>query len=369
MKIPLVDLKRQYDSIKKEIDGKIREVLENGEFILGRNVKAFEREFARYCGVKYGVGVASGTDALTLSLKALDISKGDEVITVPNTFIATVDAISHNGAAPIFVDIELENYTMKVSDIKQKITEKTKAILPVHIYGHPVNMKPLLEIAEKNNLYVVEDACQAHGAEYTGKKIGSLGDCTCFSFYPSKNLGAYGDAGMILTNNEEIAERITALRDYGRKEKYKHNVIGYNSRLDEVQAAILRVKLKYLDRWVEERRKNAKKYNELLSEVPGVTLPIEEFYAKHAYYLYVIRVRHRDKMQRWLNSKGISTLIHYPIPIHLQNAYRHLGLRKGSFPVTEKYSKEILSLPMFPELTENEILYVCQSTKEFIQGT
>lgn len=369
MDIPLVDLKRQCYRIKNEVDEKIREVLESGRFILGENVKAFEKEFARYCGVKHAVGVASGTDALILCLKALGVSNGDEVVTVPNTFVATIDAISHNGATPIFVDIESETYTMKTSDVAQKITERTKVVLPVHLYGHSVDMDPLLEIAEENNLYVVQDACQAHGADYKNRKVSSLGDCVCFSFYPSKNLGAYGDGGVVLTNEEEIAERIRMLRDYGQKEKYKHTFIGYNSRLDEMQAAILRVKLKYLDKWIEERRRNAKKYNKMLSEMHDVTPPKERSYAKHVYYLYVIRTRRRNDMQKWLSYKGISTGIHYPVPVHLQEAYRHLGLREGDFPVVEECSREILSLPMFPELTENEIRYVCQSIKEFVEGT
>jgi dTDP-4-amino-4,6-dideoxygalactose transaminase len=367
MEIPLVNLRRQYHSIKDEIDKKIMEVLESGKFILGENVEAFEEEFARYCGAKYGVGVASGTDALIMALKAVGVGKGDEVITVPNTFIATVDAISHNGATPTFIDIEPETYTMKASDIRQKITKRTKVILPVHLYGHPVDMDPLLEAAEENDLYVVEDACQAHGAEYKGRKVGSLGNIACFSFYPSKNLGAYGDGGIIVTNNEEVAERARMLRDYGQKEKYKHVVIGYNSRLDEMQAAILRVKLRYLDRWIDERRRNAKKYSEELSEIPDVIPPIEKSYAKHVYHLYVIRTKHRNEMQRWLSSRSISTGIHYPIPIHLQEAYMHLNLREGSFPETEMCSKEILSLPMFPELTEDEISYVCQCIREFVK--
>jgi len=369
MKIPLVDLRRQYHRIKNEVDKLIREVLESGTFILGENVEAFEKEFARYCGVKCAVGVASGTDALTLCLRALGISNRDEVITVPNTFIATVDAISHNKATPIFVDIESETYTMKISDVKQKITKRTKVILPVHLYGHPVDMDPLQEIAEQNNLYVVEDACQAHGATYKGRKVGSLGDCACFSFYPSKNLGAYGDGGIVLTNDAEIAERLRMLRDYGQEEKYTHAFIGSNSRLDEVQAAILRAKLKYLDKWIEERRRNARKYGEMLSEIWHVIPPKEKSYAKHAYHLYVIRTKYRDEMQKWLSSNGISTLIHYPIPAHFQKAYKHLSLGKSSFPVTEECSREVLSLPMFPELTEDEIHFVCHSIKEFVEGT
>lgn len=367
MEIPLVNLRRQYHSIKNEVDEKIREVLEGGRFILGENVEAFEEEFARYCGVKYAVGVASGTDALMLCLKALGVGTGDEVITVPNTFISTVDAIYYNGATPVFVDVDSETYTMKVSNIKQKITERTKVILPVHLYGHPVDMDPLLEVAKENNLYIVEDACQAHGAEYKGRKVGSLGDCGCFSFYPAKNLGAYGDGGILVTNDEQIAKRIRMLRNYGEQKKYHHAYIGYNSRLDEIQAAILRVKLKHLDEWVESRRRNARTYDELLSDVPNVTIPSEKSYAKHAYHLYVIRTKRRDELRNWLSYRGISAGIHYPISIHLQEAYRHLGLRRGSFPVTERCSREILSLPMFPELTEDEIRYVFLYIKDFFE--
>ena len=365
MEIPLVDLRRQYHQIKDEVDEKIREVLESGRFVLGDNVEAFEEEFARYCGVKYAVGVASGTDALTLCLETFGLNNGDEVITVPNTFISTVDSIFHNEATPIFVDVESETYTMNVSDIKQKISERTKVVLPVHLYGHPVDMDPLLEIAEENNLCVVEDACQAHGAEYKDKKMGSFGDCACFSFYPAKNLGAYGDGGIIVTNDEQVAERVRMLRNYGERKKYYHAFIGYNSRLDEIQAAILRVKLKYLDKWVEARRRIAQRYNELLSNVLDITIPYEKSYAKHAYHLYVIRTRHRDKLRSWLSSRNISTGIHYPVPVHLQDAYRHLSFVNGSFPIAEGIAKEILSLPMFPELTEDEVCYVCQSIKEF----
>lgn len=369
MGIPLVDLRRQYHLIRNEVGMEIREVLESGRFILGENVEAFEEEFAKYCGVKYAVGVASGTDALMLCLKTLGVGNGDEVITMPNTFISTVDAISYNKAIPIFVDIEPETYTMNVYDIKRKITERTKVILPVHLYGHPVYMDPLLEIAEENNLYVVEDACQAHGAEYRGKKVGSLGDCACFSFYPAKNLGAYGDGGILVTDDEQIAECARMLRNYGERKKYYHAFIGYNSRLDEIQAAILRVKLKYLDEWVDARRRIARGYGELLSHVSNVTIPCEKSYAKHAYHLYVIRTERRDELRSWLSYRSVSTGIHYPVPVHLQEAYRHLGLIDKSFPVAEKTAMEILSLPMFPELTKTEIRYVSESVRDFFERT
>jgi len=355
MNVPFVDLKRQYDSIKDEVNTKINEVLQNTHFILGENSDAFEKEFANYCGVKYGVGVASGSDALTLNLKALGVNKGDEVITVPNTFIATVDAISRNGAKPVFVDIDPETYNIDVAEIEEKITDKTKAIIPVHLYGQPADMDEIIKIAKKYDLKIIEDACQAHGAEYKGKKVGSLSDVGCFSFYPAKNLGAYGDGGMVVTNNEQIAERIKMLRNYGQSKKYYHDFIGYNSRLDEIQAAVLRVKLRYLDEWNDKRREHAKLYNDLLENVSGIETPTEKEFVKHVYHLYVIRCKNRNELQNYLSSKGVSTGIHYPIPVHLQKAYKHLEYKEGDFPITEKYAKEILSLPMFPELTDEEI--------------
>lgn len=365
MNIPFVDLKRQYDSIKDKVNTRINEVLQNTHFILGENVEAFEKEFANYCGVKYGVGVASGSDALTLCLKALGVNKGDEVITVPNTFIATVDAISRNGAKPVFVDVDPETCNINVTKIEEKITEKTKAIIPVHLYGQPADMDAIIKIAKKYDLKIIEDACQAHGAEYKGKKVGSLGDIGCFSFYPAKNLGAYGDGGMVVTNNEEIAERIGMLRNYGQSKKYYHDFMGYNSRLDEVQAAVLRVKLRYLDEWNNRRREHAKLYNELLENDSGIETPIEKEFVKHVYHLYVVRCENGDELQQYLSSKGVSTGIHYPIPVHLQRAYQHIGYKQGDFLITEKYAKEILSLPMFPELLNDEIKYVINCIKKF----
>ena len=355
MNIPFVDLKRQFDLIKNEVTTKINEVLRNTHFILGEEVEKFEEEFANYCGVKYGVGVASGSDALTLSLKVLGIGKEDEVITAPNTFIATVDAISRNGATPVFVDIDPETCNIDVAEIEEKITDKTKAIIPVHLYGQPADMDEIIKIAKKYDLKIIEDACQAHGAEYKGKKVGSLSDVGCFSFYPAKNLGAYGDGGMVVTNNEQIAERIKMLRNYGQSKKYYHDFIGYNSRLDEIQAAVLRVKLRYLDEWNDKRREHAKLYNDLLENVSGIETPTEKEFVKHVYHLYVIRCKNRNELQNYLSSKGVSTGIHYPIPVHLQKAYKHLEYKEGDFPITEKYAKEILSLPMFPELTDEEI--------------
>jgi len=354
--IPFVDLKAQYDSIKDEIDEVIQNVLDDTSFIMGEELKKFEEEFALFCDVKYAIGVANGSDALILALKACGIGKGDEVITVPHTFISTAEAISNVGGKVVFVDIEPKTYTIDISKIEEKINEKTKAIIPVHLYGQPANMDPIMRLAKKYNLKVIEDAAQAHGAEYEGEKVGSIGDVSCFSFYPGKNLGAYGDAGIVVTDNEEIAEKVKLLRNHGRiTKKYEHKIEGYSSRLDNLQAAILRVKLRYLNKWNESRRENAKKYNELLNNISGITTPYEADYAKHVYHLYVIRAENRDKLREELRSKGIATGIHYPIPLHLQLAYNYLGYKRGDFPITEEASQKILSLPMFAELTGVQI--------------
>lgn len=358
IEVPFFDLKRQYSEIWGEINSVIQKVLQNGQYILGEEVENFEKEFASYCGVRFGIGVASGTDALILAINALGIGKGDEVITVPNTFVSTTDAIARNDANPVFVDIDKESYNIDVTKIEEKITKNTKAIIPVHLYGQPADMDAIVAIAEEHDLFVIEDAAQAHGAEYKGKKVGSLADISAFSFYPSKNLGAFGDGGIVMTNNEEIAAKMKALRNYGQKQKYHHDYIGYNSRLDEIQAAVLRVKLRYLEGWNQLRRKHAKQYNERLQNISGLNVPIEKDYAMHVYHLYVIRCEKRDKIQKVLYSKGIATGIHYPIPIHLQKAYEYLGYREGDFPITEKYSKEILSLPMFPELSHQQCIIV-----------
>ncbi len=364
--IPLVDLKAQYDSIKEEIDSAIQNVLNTTSFIMGEELEKFEEEFSRYCNVKYAIGVSNGSDALILALRACGISKDDEIITVPHTFIATTEAITIVGGKIVFVDIDPKTYTIDVAKIEEKINEKTKAIIPVHLYGQPADMDTIMELAKRYNLKVIEDAAQAHGAEYKGKKAGSIGDVGCFSFYPGKNLGAYGDAGMVVTNNEEMAEKIKLLRNHGRiNKKYEHEIEGYSSRLDNLQAAILRVKLKYLDKWNDRRRKNAQRYNQLLRDVNGIVAPYEANYAKHVYHLYVIRVEKesRDKLREELNSKGIATSIHYPIPLHLQLAYSYLGCKEGDFPVTEKASKEILSLPMFAELSDMQIEEIVELIK------
>ncbi len=364
MAIEFIDLKRQYKNHKTEIDNAIHNVLDKGTFTLGEELEIFEREFADFCEAKYCVGVASGTDALFLSLLAFGIKAGDEVITVPNSFIATALCISMAGAKPVFVDINPKTYNIDTTKIEEKITSRTKAIIPVHLYGQPADMDVIKEIAAKHNLKILEDACQAHGARYKGVRVGNFGDAAAFSFYPSKNLGAYGDGGAIITNNKELAEKVSALRVFGGKERDYYKIKGINSRLDIMQAAVLRVKLKYLDEWSEKRRQNAKLYNELLKE-SDVVIPAVLDNTLSVFHLYVIRAHQRDGLQKYLKEKGINTIVHYPLPVHLQLAYRELGYKEGDFPETEKVSQEILSLPIFPELTEEEIKYISQSIMGF----
>ena len=358
--IALGDLKRNYFKIYEEIDLVIKDVLEKGWFVLGKQGELFEKEFAEYCGRSYGIGVNSGTDALKLALKAIGIKKDDEVITVPNTAIPTAMAIVETGAKPVFVDAG-EDYLMDASKIEGAITSKTKVIMPVHLYGQACNMDAILEVAKKNNLFVIEDCAQAHGAEYRGMKV-PLGDVGCFSFYPSKNLGAFGEGGMIVTNNKELSDKLKLLRNYGQSTKYDADTLGSNSRLDEIQAAILRVKLKYLDEWNEQRRKLASKYNSNLKEI--IKTPLENPLTKHVYHLYVIRTEKRNFVLEELKKRGIGTGIHYPIPLHLQKAFQYLKYKKGDFPIAEKFSEEILSLPMFPELTVEEVEKVCGVIKD-----
>jgi len=370
--IPLVDLKRQYASIKQEIGESIDRVLESSNFILGAEVDKFEKEFAAFCRAKYAVGVSSGTNALSLALSALDIKQGDEVITTPNTFIATAAAISHVGARPVFVDVSPDTYNMDSTQLEKTITGRTRAIIPVHLYGHPAEMDAVRQVAQKHNLKVIEDACQAHGAEYRGQRVGTTGDMSAFSFYPGKNLGAYGDGGAAVTNNRELAERVRLLRNHGSPKKYYHEIIGYNARFDEIQAAILSVKLKRLDGWNAKRRANADIYQRYLQEMADkglVVTPKEMNWAKHVYHLFVIQVdeRSRDKLIAHLNARGIGAQIHYPIPIHLQKAYKHLGYKEGDFPVAEHAAKRIVSLPMFPELEQQEIEYIAQEIKSFLK--
>jgi dTDP-4-amino-4,6-dideoxygalactose transaminase len=365
MQVPFLDLKAQYKAIKDEIQAAINEVMEHTAFAGGPFVAKFEQEFAKFCNCKHAVGVGNGTDALWLSLIALDIGQGDEVITVPNTFIATAEAISFCGATPVFIDIEEKTNNMNPALIEAAITKKTKAIIPVHLFGQAADMDPIMAVAKKHGLHVIEDACQAHGAEYKAKKSGSMGTTGCFSFYPGKNLGAYGEAGAVVTNDDAIASKMRMFRDHGQAKKYYHGMIGWNARMDGIQGAVLSVKLKYLTDWNNSRRKHAQEYTKLLSSVKEIITPQEAYYAKHIYHIYAIRTKQRDKLMASLAEKGISCGIHYPVPIHLQDAYHFLNFSEGSFPIAEKCAKEYLSLPMFPELTSEQINYVAKEIKGF----
>jgi len=366
MKVPFLDLKVQYKQIEKEVLPMVTEAMQNGAFIGGPQVTNFEKEFAEYCDSNFCVGVGSGTDALRFALLAVGVGAGDEVVTVPNTFIATTEAISQVGATPVFVDVDPGTCNIDVSKIGDKVTEKTKALVPVHLYGQPADMDPIMELAKKHNLYVIEDACQAHGSLYKGRKAGSHGTAGCFSFYPGKNLGAYGEGGAVVTQDEETADKIRMIRDHGQNEKYFHNMEGYNGRLDAIQAGVLRIKLRNLHNWNQSRRENAAYYTELLSKINGVTVPTEAGFAQSVYHLYVILVDDRDGLQKFLGDKGISTGLHYPRPLHLQKAYSRLGNENGSFPVTENLAQKLLSLPMYPELERDQIEFVAQSIKEYM---
>jgi len=367
--IPLVDLKAQFQALKSEIMQEIVHVLDGMHLYLGENVACLEREFAEFCRANYAIGVGSGTDALTLALRACAVGPGDEVITAPNTFFGSVEAITLVGAIPVFVDINPVTYTIDPGRINEAITRRTKAIIPVHLYGQPADMDPIMEISRRRGLIVLEDACQAHGAEYKGQRVGSIGHVAAFSFYYSKNLGAYGEAGIVVTNDPDIADSVRSLRDHGSDGKYRHVVLGgTNSRLDELQAAILRVKLRNLDDWNARRHAWASEYGSQLSGVRGVSLPVEQPYSRHVYHLYVLRVRQRNALQKWLKEKGIQTGVHYPIPCHLQEACAHLDNPLGSFPQTEAAVDEILSLPMYPELTLADVTHVCESIRDFVQS-
>ena len=360
--IPFVDLHAQYRSIKTEIDAAIARVLETGQFVLGDEVAAFEREFADYCGAAHGVALNSGTSALHLALLAAGVGAGDEVITVPFTFVATAAAIDYTGARPVFVDVSDDALTMDPVRIEAAITSRTKAIIPVHIYGQPADMDPIRAVAAKHGLSVVEDAAQAHGARYRDRPAGSLADLACFSFYPSKNLGAYGEGGLVATDNAEHAARIRTLRDWGQQKKYVHDLRGFNARMEGFQGAILRVKLRHLPAWTEARRRVAQRYNQLLADT-GLVLPTEMPYAHHVYHLYTIRLKEREALQSALHQEGIATGLHYPIPVHLQPAYADLGYRAGAFPVAERAAAEVLSLPVFPEMTDAQIEQVAAAVR------
>ena len=378
MNIPLLDLKAQYAAIKDEIRTAIDEVLESQYFILGPKVEQLENEIARYCNTKYAVGVASGTDALLLSLMATDIGYGDEVITTSYTFFATAGSISRLGAKPVFVDIDPKTYNINPQLIEEKITDRTKAVIPVHLYGQCADMEPILETARKYNLRVIEDAAQAIGAKYKDRKAGSMGDLGCLSFFPSKNLGGYGDGGMVVTNDEELAGKIRVLRVHGSKPKYYHSMIGCNSRLDALQAAVLSVKLKYLGTWTEKRRKNTEFYNTLFAEsglrtsdfghqTSDIVLPHVADHNYHIYNQYTIRVKERDNLQAHLKTRGIGTALYYPLPLHLQECYAHLGYKEGDLPESEKASRETISIPVYPELTEEQQRYIVKAIQEFLE--
>jgi dTDP-4-amino-4,6-dideoxygalactose transaminase len=364
MKVPFGDLRRQYDAMRQEIDLAVQRVFERGWFILGVEGENFELEFADFLGVNRAVGVGSGTEAIHLALRAVGVEAGDEVITVPNTCVPTVSGIWAAGAVPVLVDVDEKSFTLDPNRLEAAITPKTKAILPVHLYGQAAEVEPIMVIARQHHLKVIEDAAQAHGATYNNCKLGTLGDAAAFSFYPSKNLGANGDGGAVTTNDEEIAERLVRLRNYGQEKRYYHKTKGANSRLDEVQAAILRAKLTHLNEWNERRRELAKIYEEGISN-PLIQKPAEMRYGRHNYHLYVVRCPRRDELQQFLTEKGVSTLIHYPVPIHLQEAYSDLNKHQGDYPVAELLAGQILSLPIFPELTYDEAFYVVDCINSF----
>lgn len=367
MEVPIFTPVRQYMNLKEEIDSAIQKVLSKGNFILGDEVSEFENKVAQYLGVKHAIGVASGTDALQIALMAIGLKPGEEVITTPFTFVATAETIVLLGGKPVYVDIDEKTYNINPDLIEEKITEKTKAIIPVHLYGQPAEMDKILDIAKRYNLYVIEDSAQALGSEYKGEKVCTFGDIACISFFPTKNLGAFGDAGMIVTNDDELAEKIRMIRVHGSKVRYNHEILGVNSRLDTLQASILLVKLKYLDSWNAKRIEIAEKYNDAFKDIDDVVIPYSEIYNKHIYHQYTIRTGRRDELAKFLKEKGIQTAVHYPIPLHLQKAFSYLGYKQGDFPISEQCSREVLSLPMFPELRDEEINYVIESVKEFFK--
>jgi dTDP-4-amino-4,6-dideoxygalactose transaminase len=361
--IPFLDLKAQYLSIKPEVDAAIHAVLDSCGYILGPEVAKFEEEFAAYSGAKHGIGVNTGTSALHLALLAAGVGPGDEVITVPFTFVATVAAIEYVGAKPVFVDIDPQTYNMDPAALEAAITPRTRAVIPVHLHGLMAEMDPILEIARRRKLIVLEDACQAHGAEYKGKRAGSFGDLTAFSFYPGKNLGAYGEGGMVVTNNPDYAKKIRMLRDWGAEKKYHHVLKGYNFRLEGIQGAVLRVKLRHLDKWTEGRRKAAAIYDRVLGAA-GIATPQTKPHQRHVYHVYAIRTKQRQAWQDALNAEGIQTGIHYPFPVHLLPAYANLGYKAGAFPHSERAADEVLSLPMFAEITSEQCETVCRAVRK-----
>jgi dTDP-4-amino-4,6-dideoxygalactose transaminase len=369
MKVPFIDLRAQFESISEEVIGGIQGVLESCSFAGGPFVARFEEEFASFCSTDFAVGVGSGTEALWAALLCLGIGGGDEVITVPNTFVATAEAIRFCGAKPVFVDIDQETYTIDPQRVQDVITPRTRAVVPVHLFGQAADMDPIIMIAQEHGLAVVEDACQAHGAEYKGRRVGSIGDAGCFSFYPGKNLGAYGEAGAVVTNNPELATKLRMFRDHGQSDKHCHSIAGWNARMDGLQGALLSVKLRHLPQWNEARRKNASLYNDLLCDTGEVVTPTEAAYSRHVYHVYAISTKDQTAVIHALAQKNISCGIHYPVPIHLQKAFCSLGYGKGNFPVAEQCAKELVSLPMFPELNVDQIKSVVDAIESFYQSS
>jgi dTDP-4-amino-4,6-dideoxygalactose transaminase len=366
MKVPFLDLKSHHAPLLEEMNGAIQEVIDSAAFAGGPFVTRFEEDFAVYCDSKHAIGVGSGTEALWFVLLALGIGPGDEVITVPNSFMATAEAISYCGAKPVFVDVDERTYTLDPVGLEHAVTARTKAIIPVHLFGQPADMDPILEFARQRGLFVVEDAAQAHGAVYKGRKVGTLGDAACFSFYPGKNLGALGEAGAITTNSDGLDEKIRILRDHGQIRKYHHTVIGWNGRMDGIQGAVLRVKLRHLEKGNQHRRSHAAHYDAGLQGLGQVITPFRPARMVPVYHIYAIRVQERDEVMRFLAEKGIGSGVHYPVPIHLQEAYRSLGYGHGSFPIAERCAVEFVSLPMFPELTFGQVEEVIQGVKEAV---
>lgn len=367
MKVPFLNLKAQFETIAQEVEQSIKEVLSSCAYSGGPYVEKFENEFAAFCDCRFAIGVGSGTDALWLALVALGVRAGDEVITVPNSFIATAEAISWCGAKPVFVDVLEESLNMDPALLRQAITPRTRAIIPVHLFGQTADMDAIVEIAREHGIPVLEDACQAHGAQYKGRSAGSLGDAGCFSFYPGKNLGAYGEAGGVVTNDEQLAKKLRMLRDHGQSHKYHHEMVGVNARMDGIQGAVLSAKLRYLPAWNTVRRVHASYYKKLLSDLPAVGVPQEMAYARHVYHVYAVRTRERDLLKEALLQSGIECGVHYPVPIHLQAAYAPQAKGVGAFPVAERSATELLSLPMFPELREEQVSYVCNQIRQHLQ--
>jgi dTDP-4-amino-4,6-dideoxygalactose transaminase len=365
-KVPFLDLWSQHLPLMSELNLAIQEVIKSSAFAGGRFVNEFEQDFAAYCDARYALGVGSGTEALWLSLMACGVGSGDEVITVPTTFMATAEAITYAGARPVFVDVDERTYTMNPEALAGALTKNTKAIIPVHLFGQPADLDPILEFARRHGLYVIEDACQAHGAEYEGRRVGTFGDTACFSFYPGKNLGAFGEAGAIVTRHSDLQEKMKILRDHGQVRKYFHSVVGWNCRMDGIQAAVLRIKLRQLEANNQRRRTHAAHYEEELGQMEGIVTPALASYARHVYHIYAIRVANRDEVIKCLADQGIGTGIHYPVPVHLQEAYRHLGYRRGAFPVAERCASEFVSLPIYPELTHAQVQEVIQAVKAAI---